>query len=271
MSAWEQRQVLQTALAAQRAKGAGNVKRVVMSLDFNSFAAPIDASLPDIPDPLPVYLYDQAPWNDFRYLLNGSVTFHSLAQALRAPKGNYATDPDRAWNWMHEVSFSASRALKDIDPAHINKRFKQGPRTLAHMQASFEANFAQVFEAHPDTQFNLVFAPYSIMVWADFAQRGQLDVSLAFKRHVFWRTRSLPNVRVFDLQSEAKITHDFDRYSDIYHFDPATNLTLLEAACANESPYRVTPQTLETFESEIRAQTRRFDPVAAVSAARSPR
>jgi hypothetical protein len=259
MSAWEQRQILQTALAAQR------VKRVVMSVDFNSFAAPIDASLPDIPDPLPLHLYDTARWNDYRYLLNGSVTLHSIALATGTPKGRYVTNPDRAWNWMQEVSFSAARALKDIDPTHINKRFKQGPRTLTHMQANFEANFIPLFEKHQDTQFNLVFPPYSIMVWADFAQRQQLEISLAFKRYVFSRIKGLSNVRVFDMQSDAAITHDFNRYSDIYHFDPETNLKLLDAACADESPYRVTPQSQHAFETALRAQIGAFDPAAAVA------
>ncbi|MBL8521493.1 MAG: hypothetical protein JNK75_12620 [Betaproteobacteria bacterium] len=263
MSAYEQRRILEVALRSQP------VRRVVMSIDFNSFAAPLDGSLPDISAPLPEYLYDEARWNDFRYLLNGSVTMHALAIARGAPKGSFGTDPDRAWNWVHEVSFSAARALKDIDPAHINRRFRQGPRTLAHMQASFEANYAALMGAHPDTEFNLVFPPYSIMVWADFAQRKQLEVSLAFKRHVLERTRAMPNVRWFDLQSEAAITHRFDRYSDIYHFDPAVNLALLDAACGNDARYRLTPDSLPGFEAALRAQLAAFDPAAAVTAARA--
>ena len=94
-----------------------------------------------------------------------------------------------------------------------------------------------------DTRFDLVWPPYSILVWLDFAQRDQLDVTLAFKRDVAAATRGLPNVHVHDLQAEATITHDLDRYTDIYHFDAAVNDWVIRAVCqAPDATPADTPQ-----------------------------
>lgn len=253
ISGFEQRKMLEVALRHRAPK------RVVMTLDFNSFAPPIESSLPEITDPLPLYLYDQNPLNDFRYLISGQVTMRTLSILQGVRIGNYSTNPNRAWSWDEEVTFSRTRALKDIDPANINKRFKQGPRTIERMHASFDRNIATLIEKHPGTEFNLVFPPYSIVVWADFAQRGQLDVSLEFKRFVFQRVAALPNARVFDLQWDRKIVENLDLYTDIYHFNPAINRHMLGAVCNNDAGYRVSDRNIDEFEALLRRQAPQVD------------
>lgn len=253
ISAFEERKIVETALR-HRAPS-----RVVMTLDFNSFAPPDDASLPEITDPLPLYLYDDSRINDFRYLISGPVTMRSLAILHGKRIGNYSTNFNNAWGWEHEVSFSRARMLKDIDPANINRRFKQGPRTLERMRDSFDANIVRLIEEHPDTTFNLVFPPYSIVVWADFVQRDQLEVSLAFKEYVFKRLQTLSNARIFDMQWDEAITHNLDLYADIYHFNPAINRQMLASVCTNDMHYRVTEKSLGEFDARLREQALRVN------------
>jgi hypothetical protein len=253
MAGFEQRKILEVALLHRAPK------RVVMTLDFNSFAPPVDSSLPEIADPMPLYLYDDNKVNDFRYLISGPVAMRTLAILRGVRIGNYSTNFNRAWSWDEEVTFSRTRVLKDIDPANINRRFKQGPRTIERMISGFDRNIAALIEKHPATEFNLIFPPYSIVVWADFVQRGQLDVSLAFKRYVFQRVGALPNTRVFDLQWDAGIIQNLDLYTDIYHYNPAINWQLLDAACNNDTRYRVTGNTLGNFEVSLRQQASQVD------------
>lgn len=253
MAGFEQRKILEVALAHRAPR------RVVMTLDFNSFAAPIDSSLPEIADPLPLYLYDDNVFNDFRYLISGPVTMRSLSMLRGARNGHYSTDLNRAWSWDHEVRFSREHVLKEIDPANINRRFKQGPRSIERMHASFDANIARLIEQHPETEFNLVFPPYSIVVWADFVQRNQLDISLEFKRYVFQRMKTLPNARIFDLQWDEDIIQNLDLYTDIYHFNPEINRQMLGAVCGNDARYRVTDKKLDEFEASLRQQASQVD------------
>ncbi|MEO8102630.1 MAG: hypothetical protein ABI790_08890 [Betaproteobacteria bacterium] len=253
MAAFEQRKILDVALKHRAPR------RVVLTLDFNSFAPPADSSLPEIPDPLPVYLYDDNTLNDFRYLLSGPVTMRTLSILRGVRIGNYSTEFNRAWNWEQEVTFSRSKALKDIDPDNINRRFKQGPRTTERMHSSFDINILSIIAQHPGTEFNLVFPPYSVVVWADFVQRGQLDVSLQFKRHVFQRMKALPNARVFDFQWDADIIQNLNLYTDIYHFNPRINQRMLEAVCHPDSRYRVTDGNVDEFEINLRQQALQVD------------
>jgi hypothetical protein len=120
------------------------------------------------------------------------------------------------------------------------------------MRASFEHNLLPLFRSHPETEFDLIWPPYSILVWLDFAQRNQVQVSLGFKRYVFGTTRGLGNVRVIDLQSERVVTHDLDRYDDIYHFDPAINEWLVAAAC--EGRNRVDAGSIDALERQLQEQ-----------------
>ncbi len=266
MAAYETRKILEVALKHRAPK------RIITTLDFNSFAAPIDESLPDIGQPLPLYLYDDSLFNDFRYVLNGKVTMRSLATLTQTATNLGQQDANRAWTWDREVSFNAKNTVRDINPSNINQRFGQQPRTLAHMQASFEANIVPLITQHPKTEFNFLFPPYSILVWADFAQRKQIDVSLDFKRIVFEKIGHLPNVRIYDFQWDREITHDLDRYKDIYHYDVATNRVMMRAACGSElvgldlSPrYRVTAASLSRFSEQLRTQALTADPAAIVA------
>src|SRR5439155_5442368 len=178
MSASEQRLMLETALFSQP------VKRVIAVLDFNEFAGGIEERQ-DVAGPLPRYLYDRNPFNDLPYLLSWDV----LAKAWHIVNGDtgekFTSDPNGAWFWGNIVRFGREQVLRGLDLENLNARYRQPRRTFNGMRASFEHNLLPVLAAHPDTEFDLVWPPYSILVWLDFAQRDQVQVSLDFKRYVF--------------------------------------------------------------------------------------
>jgi len=134
----------------------------------------------------------------------------------------------------------------------LNARYQQPQRTFEGMRASFEHNVLPLLRAHPETEFDLVWPPYSILVWLDFAQRDQLAITFQFKRYVAGAAATLPNVHVVDLQAERAVTHDLERYDDIYHFDPAVNEWLVEAACRHRDS--VDAGNVAVFERELRDQ-----------------
>jgi hypothetical protein len=245
MSASEQRLMLETALASRP------VKRVIAVLDFNGFAGGVDERY-EVAGPLPKYLYDRNPFNDLPYLLSWDVLDKSWRIVVHDTSEKFTSDPNAAWFWGNVKRFGRDEVLRGLDLAHLNARYQQPQRTLFGMRASFEHNLLPLFAAHPQTEFDLVWPPYSILVWLDFAQRDQLEVTLAFKRSVFETTRGLPNVTITDLQSEREITHDLDRYTDLYHFDPDINKRVVEAACSARE--RVDPRRLDELERQLRDQ-----------------
>ncbi|MDQ2961882.1 MAG: hypothetical protein M3R31_01805 [Pseudomonadota bacterium] len=257
MSASEQRLMLETAFADRP------LRRVIAVLDFNEFAGGVDERQ-DVAGPLPRYLYDRNPFNDLPYLLSWDV----LVKAWRIVTGDasekFTSDSNGAWFWGNVVRFGRDQVLRGLDVRHLNTRYQQPQRTLQGMRASFVHNLLPLLHDHPETEFDLVWPPYSILVWLDFAQRDQVQVSLDFKRYVFETTRRLANVHVIDLQGERAVTHDLDRYDDIYHFDPAINERLVEAACQGRN--RVDASNIDEFEQQLREQVAAVNTPAGLAA-----
>jgi hypothetical protein len=153
--------------------------------------------------------------------------------------------------------------LRGLDLEHLNARYQQPQRTFPGMRASFDHNLLPLLRAHPETEFDLVWPPYSVLVWLDFAQRDQLDVTLQFKRYVAEVAATMPNVRVIDLQAERAITHDLERYDDIYHFDPAVNELLVDAACKGR--WQVDATSVAEIERKLRDQVARVSSTEGLS------
>ena len=205
--------------------------RVVVVLDFNALAGAPDARQEES-GPLPSYLYDASVFDDLPYLLSGIVLRKSVSILLRRNDEEFTTDANAPWYWADHVSFGRGEVLRGLDLRDLNARFRQPARTLEGMRASFERNILPVVRAHPRTRFDLVFPPYSMLVWVDFEQRGQLDVSFAFKRYMAQALASLPNATIVDLQGHDEITGDLDLYRDLYHFAPQVNAWIVARACA---------------------------------------
>lgn len=245
MSAAEQRLMLETALARRR------LRRIIAVLDFNEFAGGVDERQ-DVAGPLPRYLYDRNPFNDLPYLLSWDVLLKSWRIVTGEGPERFTSDPNAPWFWGDVKRFGREEVLRGLDLTHLNARYRQPERTLDGMRASFQHNLLPLLREHPETEFDLVWPPYSILVWVDFAQRNQLQVTLDFKRYVFEATRGLANVRITDLQAERALTHDLDRYTDLYHFEPGINEWLVESACKGRN--RVDDHSVGDIERQLQGQ-----------------
>lgn len=256
-TAYDAAQLLRVALRT------GKPRHVVMNLDYNAFSGEPGRS--GFAEAFPHYLYDEAAWNDLPYVLGAGTLRKSLETALGLRWTRFNEDPGRMWYWADGYQFFAAKAVQALDPADLNARFRQPPRTLEGMKASFEANLAPLLEAHPDVRFTFVYAPYAILVWLDFEQRGQLEVTLAFREWLFERTRRLPNVEIFDFHAEPSIVLDLDHFTDIYHFSPRLSQALVAAMA--QGRYRLTPQLLEGNNRWLRTVARRLSPQAVIAEA----
>jgi hypothetical protein len=257
ISAAEIRTLLDTVFAVREPR------RVVLVLDFNAFAGAPDERQ-DSAGPLPAFLYDRNPFNDLPYLLSGTVLRKSLAIITGRADEPFRTDVDAPWFWGDRFRFAQSEVLRGLDTDNINARFQQPARTQAGMRLSFEHNIAPALARHPGTHFDLVWPPYSMFVWRDFAQRAQLDVTLDFKRYVADAVRSMKNVSIVDLQTHAEITTDLDLYMDIYHFAPRIDRWMIERTCGGLD--RVDSTTAAVAERQLRDALAAWHPSVAQTA-----
>lgn len=232
-------------------------RRIVVVLDFNALAGAPDARQEDA-GPLPTYLYDANVFNDLPYLLSGVVLKKSLSVLLNRNDEAFTTDANAPWFWANQVTFGRAEVLRGLDLRHLNGRFRQPARTLAGMRASFERNLLPVLSAHPHTRFDLVWPPYSMLVWLDFLQRDQLDVTFAFKRYMTRAIARLPNVTIVDLQGHDEITGNLDLYRDLYHFAPQVNEWIVARTCAHADTEDAS--NVERYERDLRARLAAWQP-----------
>lgn len=241
----------------------GKPRHVVMNLDYNAFSGAPDRS--GFAEPFPWYLYDDHLWNDLPYLLGVGTTRKSIETLMGLHWSRFSSDPGRMWYWMDGYRFFAAKAVQGLDPENLNARFHQPPRTLEGMQASFEANLVPLIERHPDIRFSFVYAPYAILVWMDFDQRGQLDLTLAFREWLYERTRRYPNVEIFDFHAEPAIVEDLDHFTDIYHYSPKLSRAIIQAMA--EGRYKLTRETVVANNDWIRQAARRRTPAQVIAEA----
>jgi hypothetical protein len=235
MTAYDARKLLEVAFASHR------VKQVIYNVDYNAFSGAPDRS--GVSEPLPLYLYDARHWNDYPYLLSMLTLRKGFNIAMKRHEEGYRSDPDAPWYWADTAQFGAKSVLGKLDPANLNLRFQQPPRTLEEMKKSFEANVRPLVAAHPETEFDFAWPPYSILVWVDFRERKQLELSLAFKRWFFTELSRYPNVKVFDFQDREDWVYDVAEYRDIYHFSPKYSSGLIRDIAAGR--HQVTAENLD--------------------------
>jgi PIN domain nuclease of toxin-antitoxin system len=258
-SAYDAARLLRVAL------GTGKARHVVMSLDYNTFSGAPDRS--GFTEPFPGYLNDDARWNDLPYVLGIGTLRKSLETALGLRWTRFHTDPQRMWYWAEGVQFSAAKVVQALDPVNLNAQFRQPPRDLEGMKASFEANLAPLIQAHPATRFTFVYAPYSILVWLDFQQRGQLEVTLAFREWLQERLQRHPNAETHDLHAEPSIVMNLDHFTDIYHYSPAIDRVVIEALAHGR--HKLTARAVRENNAWLRKAVGETTPQDVIAAARA--
>jgi hypothetical protein len=242
---------------------AGKPKHIIMNLDYNAFSGAPDRS--GFAEPFPSYMYDDTPLNDLPYLLGVGTTRKSLETILGLHWSRFSLDASRMWYWMDGHQFFAAKAVQGLDPANLNARFRQPQRTLAGMQASFEANLAPLIEKHPGVRFSFVYAPYAILVWMDFEQRGQLELTLQFREWLFERVSRYPNVEIFDFHAEPSIVLDLDHFTDIYHYSPKLSRGIIEAM--SQGRYKLTREMVRGNNAWLRKAARERTPSQVIAEA----
>jgi hypothetical protein len=240
----------------------GKVKAVIWGLDIFAFMGGT-RQLANGPGSFPFYLYDDNPFNDYKYLWNIDVLRGDCWMALAANllprwklKYHKLLDLDSACFWGDQHEFSREAALESW-----GKKRREHPvqaeasqSVLDSMKRDFDVNVIPLVERHPEATYYLFYPPYSILFWT--VTQCPFETQMEFKRHVLERTRRFPNVRLFDFQDVADITLNLDNYDDYEHYSPDVNRFVIDAFSKNE--YLVTDNNIEEKIGRLENQVRRF-------------
>lgn len=205
------------------------VTHVVYGFDVYSFIAKLDQT----GSAVPMYLYDDNPFNDVRYWLNRSVLGSFLPRCLRA-WGQRQDDSirDAMYCWagrdeyghamLYNALFSPPETILPAD-AHV-----------AIARQNMDAHLIPFIEAHPDTQFDIFFPPYSAAEWSSMASKGTLEAMLTLRGVCYDALKAYPNVTLYDFAAREDWVLTIENYKDTLHYGQWINDAIAEAIAAGD-------------------------------------
>ena len=206
------------------------LKRVIYGLDVYSFIAELDETGSEVP----LYLYDRNPFNDAQYWLNRSVLGSFLPRCLRA-WGQTQDDSirDSMYCWagrdnyglvaLYNSQFSPVEPMRPIDDS------------LAKAQANLDTHVLPLIQAHPETQFDFFFPPYSAAEWSTMQAKGTLESMLALRGLCYDALSTCDNVTIHDFAAREDWVLNLDNYKDTLHYGQWINDAVAEDIAALRS------------------------------------
>lgn len=225
-----------------------DVRRVVYGLDVYGFIGTTDKTGSEVP----FYLYDDNLLNDTAYWYNRSVLGVFLPRCLRA-WGQRQDDSirDTMYNWAGRdeygpiALYTASFDLpEEILPAEYY---------LPKAQANLDTHLLPFITAHPDTQFDFFFPPYSAAEWSTMKSRGTLDAMLAVRALCYDALSRYPNVTLHDFAAREEWTLDLNNYKDTLHYGEWINDAITRAVATGENAL-ASREALDAHSAQLRAR-----------------
>ncbi len=225
-----------------------DIKRVVYGLDVYSFIR----GLEETGTQMPMYLYDDNPFNDVQYWLNRSVLGNFLPRCLRT-WGQTQTDQlrDTMYLWQDQYRFGAEYALKGISfrPAETRLPADAYIETAA---ANLQTHLIPFIESNPQTQFDIFFPPYSAAEWVKMESNGTFDALLALRRLCYDALSGYDNVRIYDYAVQEHWVLRIDFYKDSLHYNQWVNDRIVEYIAAGNNLVTDAAQ-LSAADAQLRA------------------
>lgn len=229
------------AILTQVFEGERQVKHVVLAVDDYQFLADSRTKAIDRPE----YLYNGASLDDVNYLLNRDAlkaAAERIADGVLGRKSNV----DDAYNFSEKYLFSEEQVKKDAAPFRENI-LANPPKEEMPQDAYIEVcranldNLLPFMEEHAETEFFVIYSPYSILNWEKKLLAGTLKAQLYTDAYAIERFLEYENVRVFYFQDDYERITDLSQYMDTCHYTEGYNRYIEK--CIGSGENEVTKET----------------------------
>lgn len=225
------------------------MRRIVYGLDVYSFIS----DLYETGSTVPLYLYDDCLLNDAQYWLNRSVLGSFLPRCLRT-WGNRQDDSirDSMYCWAGRDPYGADYALYNAVFAEPEYR-EPADMYAKEITENLNTHLIPFIEAHPETQFDIFFPPYSAAEWSTMESKGTLEPMLYARGMCYDALSAYPNVTIYDFAAYEPWTLNLSHYKDTLHYGQWINDEMVSAIA--EGLFVVSDRaTLDTATAALRAR-----------------
>lgn len=236
------------AILTQVFAGERQVEHVVLAVDDYQFLSDSSTKAIDRPE----YLYNGASLDDVNYLFNRDALKASLERIMDGISGR-ESNVDDAYNFSTKYPFSAEQVKKDAAPFRENilanpPEEEQPQDAYIEMCRANLDNLLPFIEEHKETEFFVIYSPYSILNWEKKLLAGTLKAQLYTDAYTIERFLAYENVRVFYFQDDYERITDLDQYMDTCHYTEEYNRYIEQCIGSGENEV-----TKETYKERLRS------------------
>ena len=194
------------------------IRYVFYNIDPSSLYSPVETTYESTG--CPVYLYDDNPFNDWKYLFNKDVLLEKIPFMLAKSHSDY--DEGDSYNWAQWKTFHLLMCMTMYErlPEVAEMQDEHMYDELARENTKL---ITDMLEAHPDTEFMFFFSPYSMCWWDNAYRNGERDAVLSAERICIEELIRYDNASVYYYQDDADIITNLDNYMDTIHFSKEIN------------------------------------------------
>lgn len=212
-----------------------DIKNIFYTLDISALTTTIQDHF--VNEGMPLYLYNDNPLDDVKYLFNKHVIFEDIPYMIASSFiGNY--DEGESFSWAQYKEFG--------NIYHTLKEEKDPEKDLKEYASYVDFNLEKLenlVKAHPETNFYFMIPPYSYLWWYEAYMYGDMDLNFYSLEETFNRLLSYENVEIHYFQNMEEIFSDLSLYLDLIHYHPDVNKSLVELIPTNN--HRVTFENKE--------------------------
>lgn len=214
------------------------LKEVFWCMDIFALTASGEVTL--YAEDIPRYLHTSTMLDDVPYVLNKEILFVKIPLMLAYSVMGINTG-GHAYDWSRDKEFSAQKARQAYQrPAQALE-----PQPILQEAENIEENISRILEeikGHPDTDYTIVFPPYSMLWWDCGYTNGIVQTYFLALEKVIPALLSCDNVVIYFFMSEEDIICNLDNYMDMVHYSPQINAYMLERI--EEGNNRVTSENM---------------------------
>jgi len=228
--------VNETALFYDLAIRTGKARNIFIVVDLPQFNREYAFGISS--DRLPLYLYNDYIYDDFKYLwgydiwfrfipVNLAIDFLYRGGAVFPSRLEERLNIDKIGDWSQDYTFSKEAVIQNYKTGRFSTTRESAENMESRMIANIDTFLDHVFAAKRDCRIVFAFPPYSALYWYNVEREGFFDNYMNAKGYFIERCQGT-NVRVVDLQAIDEIA-DLDHYKDSTHYDTFIQAKLAKA------------------------------------------
>lgn len=195
-----------------------DIRYILRGLDYNQIIQ--DSGYMKY-DNLPIYLYDNNPLNDYKYLFNKVVVIKGLGGVITYTLlGKNTITFDEYSNWNNIVRNGKKNVLRGYKRNKkeniIEEKLKK--KDIEIINENIEKNVISLVKKYPNTKFIYFITPYSIVYWDQLKQEGKIEKQIMAEKYMIEKLLKYPNIELYSFFNNYEMICNLDNYRDPGHY-----------------------------------------------------